>query len=273
MSKTQKIKKISAKAIKSKEKKRKHQKKCKLKSEIKIFLTILLVSLIFIVLSFTVLFKIENISINGCDIYNHKKIIDESGIKIGSNLLLCNKSNVVKNIVNNFPYVEEVKVLKKLPSSVELNIKIGTADFAIENNGEYFYISERGKILEKSGIRPQNLLVIRGVTLNNYSQCAQIEFKNSDVKKIIQEIKENIQNNNLDKIDTIDLSDLNKIILVYDNRINLLMGNLEKFEYKIITAKEILENKINNSEKGNLNLSELEKDNKSYFIPEQMGNS
>ncbi len=247
--------------------KKKVNRRVKVNPEIKVYCLIALVSVIFIELSFTVFFKIENVKVNKCDMYTQQEIIDGSGIKRGSNLLLLSKNDAAENILNNFAYIEDVKITKKLPSSIEINVKPGAAVFAVEKSGEYFYISEKGRVLEKSYETPENLLVIRGVNIGNCNECSQIQYLNPEQEKAIKEIRENIKKHNLDKVDSIDLSDLSEITLNYDKRIDILIGKIDKCDYKIITAREILGNKLSENEEGKLNVTELDKDNRSYFTP------
>ena len=46
-----------------------------------------------------------------------------------------------------------------------------------------------------------------------------------------------------------------------------MIGTEQDLHYKIVTAKEIISNKINRFEKGELNLRNLSRENKSYFTP------
>ena len=72
----------------------------------------------------------------------------------------------------------------------------------------------------------------------------------------------------IEKIKLIDFSDPLNIIINYDNRINMKMGTFEKVDYKFRTAKELINNKISDLEKGDLDLSKLSNGNRSYFNPD-----
>jgi hypothetical protein len=57
-------------------------------------------------------------------------------------------------------------------------------------------------------------------------------------------------------------------VINYDNRLKIEIGADEDLNYKVITAKEIIMNKIGSSEKGTLDLKNLKKENRSYFTSE-----
>ena len=82
--------------------------------------------------------------------------------------------------------------------------------------------------------------------------------------KIIDAFK----SNELNFLNEIDASNLNDVKIVYDHRIKILIGSEEDLSYKLLTAKEIIMNKISASEKGTLNLKTLKKENRSYFTSE-----
>ena len=49
------------------------------------------------------------------------------------------------------------------------------------------------------------------------------------------------------------------------NRINILIGNLNELDYKIKTAAEIINNRLSKDESGELDLSMLDQGDTSYF--------
>lgn len=264
---TTEIKKLKKRKIKQKK-----RKKYKLKPEIKLYIFIILFSIIFVTASFTVLFKIDNIYVTGCDRYDSQEIIKLSGIEKGSNLLLCNVSKAKDRIYNSLPYAEKIKIDKRFPSVLEIKIESGEPNVAIDTNDFYLLISKNGKILEKVYEQPQNILILKGVDLESYNECDKVEYKNENIKNLLSEIYKSIEKNSMIGIDKIDISDLNNITFLFDNRINILIGNTENLDYKIVTSKEIIENKLSKFDNGTLDVSNVNEANKSYFLPNKIQN-
>lgn len=248
-------------------KKKKLRKKHKIKIDIALYLFLILISFLFIASAFTLFFKIENIYVTGNCKYDSQGIINLSDINIGSNLLLCDKSKAREKIYNNLPCVDSVDIRKKLPASIEINIKMADKSFAINLQDQFFVIGSNQRILEKVEDKPENILIIKGIELLSYNEGEYIQYKDREIKSILDKITEAVDSNNFIGVTLIDISNLNKIDITYENRVDINIGNIDDIDYKILTSKEILENKITKLEKGLLNVSSIKCDNKSYFTP------
>lgn len=247
--------------------KKKIKKKRRMKLDIILYLFLVIFSLLFITAAFTLFFKIDNIYVVGYDEYDTQNIINLSGIKRGSNLLLFDKSAAQKIIHKSLPYAEHVEIKKKLPSSIEINIKKAEKSFSVNSQDQFLIISSCGRILEETEDVHENILIIKGMELLSYNIGDYIQYKNLQVENTLNKIKESINSINFLGVTLIDVSNLNEIILNYENRVDIKIGNSDDIAYKILTAKEILESKIGKLEKGTLNVSGIKYDNKSYFTP------
>ena len=74
--------------------------------------------------------------------------------------------------------------------------------------------------------------------------------------------------NNLNKVTGINFNSGYNLIVGYDNRVEIDFGFYENMDYKIRTAAEIINNKLGAKEAGVLDLSEVSKENRSYFTSE-----
>ena len=283
--KIEEIKDITKNTDKRKKKKKKIKKKRKLKPEVKIYTIILFISFLFVFISFTFLFKIKNIYIygceNGCEKYSQQEIIDSGGIKLGKNLLLLDKDKAAQNITKSFAYIEKTEISKKLPSSIEINIKLETPDFFIENdiNSKYFLISLNGSVLEISSKEFDNFPKVKGLSLNNINDLNNLEhidkkfvisYKNEQEKQVLEEIKNSSRDIFKDKIKVIDIENKDNINLNYENKIKIIIGDIKNINYKMQTAKEIISTKLCEEDKGTLDVSLAEVEGKSYFKPNKM---
>ncbi len=216
------------------------------------------------------LFKIDFIEVNGQSIYSREEIIESSGIKSGENLFLCNLSLAEKKIDSANPFIDNVKIKRKIPNKIIIQADGAEAGFAFRNqDNNIFIVSKRNKIIEQTEDIPENVLEIRGAELESYNIGDRIVYKNQAIKNIVDEIIEVTMEDNL-TIDKIDITDITGISFRYDHRIKVFLGMPDDFDYKIATAKEILENKINEQERGKLDVSSIKNGGKSVFSPDYM---
>lgn len=247
----------------------KKRKKYRLKPEVKLYVLMVIVSVLFIVVSFTVLFKIRNVSVHNCEKYSEQEIIDVSGIQKDSNLLLLNKNEIKKNIYDKFSYIRNVDIIKKLPDSVEMYISLEVPDFFIEYNEEYFLISQSGKVLEKSESEFTDFLKVNGLDLCDLEENKVVTYKNEENKNLFKQTKEAAEKIFENSIYSIDMSNLNKISVNYKNKISIIVGDTNEINYKLLTAKGIIDDKLEEKTTGKLDVSMVAADNTSYFTPIQ----
>ncbi|MBQ3929127.1 MAG: FtsQ-type POTRA domain-containing protein, partial [Clostridia bacterium] len=107
----------------------------KLKTILFYIVTLVVLLSICFVLSLTVFFKIDDILVEGETRYQADDIIASCMIEKGDNLLLCNTSAGEKNIVDQFPYIEKVKMDKKLFNKIIINVTEAVPTSIIESGG------------------------------------------------------------------------------------------------------------------------------------------
>lgn len=233
-----------------------------------------LISFLFLVLivgtflSLTVLFKIENISVTGYTNYESNEIINCSLISKGTNLFCLNTRKSAENIKKSLPYIEEVQIMKKIPSDVTIKVTQSKPSWAIENEGEYVLINNQQKVLEISSDLPDSsLCIIKGTDLNVFNPGENLVFKDQQVGNVLTTLMNLFSKYNIGA-NEICMSDFSKITFSYENRINVIIGIPEKLDYKIKTAVHILKENIKEQEHGTLDLSLVLENEHSYFTPE-----
>ena len=234
-----------------------------------LFSCFVVLSTVFTGLTFVFLevFKINNIYVEGNTKYDDKEIIKSSGISIEDNLCFANASKAEEEIYRAFPYVETVKIKKKLLKTIKINVEISEPQFAVKMEDGYLIISKSGKILERSEELPTELVGINGANFSPDEDGVKLIYENSALLEALNKSLNAFKENYLYGIKEIDVSDFEHITVNYDNRITIIIGKYEDIPYKILTAREILNNKIGSSEKGTLDLRSLKNNNRSYFTP------
>ena len=120
----------------------------KLKKVLLAVLTVVVLLTICTILSFTVFFKIDDITVEGKTRYEYNDIISASEIKLGDNLLLCNTSPGAEKIKNKFPYIEGVEIEKHLFNKINIKVTEAKPTSIIESDGKYIVLGKSGKVIE-----------------------------------------------------------------------------------------------------------------------------
>ncbi|MDR0903928.1 MAG: FtsQ-type POTRA domain-containing protein [Ruminococcus sp.] len=228
--------------------------------------------IIFAVLSFTLLFPVKTVKITGSSVYSPADINTAAGLKDGQQILTAPADSIKNVILDSFIYIDEVNVKKKFPDTIEIEVVPSKpiANITVANEDEtesYLYISGGGKILEISDVPKRNVpiltgvkfspAVVPGVTVDLNAKLTDLtaeQIADIEAAAFILDVADEIKSASLEKIDYIDISDPGNIKIMYDNRINMQMGGLSDFAYKLSFLKEIIDTKIGPNTSGRLSM-------------------
>ena len=130
------------------------------KALINVSLIILIITAITLFL-LSPIFSIENISIKNNEKLSQEEIISLSQIEKGTNLFKIRNAEIKNNIKEN-AYVDEVKVNRILPNTIEITVTERQVAYLLEYGSSYAYIDEQGYILEISSANITDKIKIRG---------------------------------------------------------------------------------------------------------------
>ena len=181
-----------------------------------------------------------NVKIENNKILTEAEIKDLSTINIGQNIYSINKKDIINSIKNN-SYVENVKIKRKLPNAIEIQIEERTPKYQLKSDSQYIYIDEQGYILEVNS-NAKDLTTIVGYqttdfTIGNKIEESDIE-KINNIPQIIQELE---KNNLLNELTSIDIKDKNYYIVNFENLHKVAhLGNMTSLNEKMNFVKEIM---------------------------------
>ena len=217
--KQDKTKKNTNKNIKKTVKKRPQKKKKNMQRRKRIItvisLIIILLSILVLIL-FSGLFNIKKITVINNSKITTEEIIKNSTLAVGNNMFKTLNTTIRENIKKN-PYIEDVKITKKLDGEIILDIKERTPTYMLQRENDYVYINNQGYILEISQT-PLDLPIIRGNKTQELTPGGRLEV--DDLKKLdtVIQIMEAAKSNGINEIiTTIDISDGNNFILEIPN--------------------------------------------------------
>lgn len=246
--KKKKIKKEPKKLTKKQELSKKKRKKIFRVIKILMLLGIIIGGVIYAMLS--PIFNIKNITVTGNSKISSETIISLSGLSIDQNIFNF-WSNDIKEAVKQNAYIDTVEVKRKLPDSIEINVKERIATYMITLGNAYVYINNQGYILEITSKKLEVPLLI------GYNTAAEeiVEgnrLNETDLEKLndILKIMEAASSSNSDigsLITQIDISDGNNYILsMPEEKKTIYLGDTTNLSTKILWIDKFLDEEKKN---------------------------
>lgn len=202
------------------------------------------------VLSLTVFFKIQEIQVMGVDRYEPDDIIAVSGIQKEDNLLRIPAAQVEEDILAAFPYIESVKVARRFPPRVELQV-IQCIPYAAALDGDTLaLITREGKLLETGGLGelylPPEIPVIQGLELAGFAPGTLLGGEehpdNQERLRMLEYLFNAAEQIGFGPITNVDVSDRLNMKMVYEARLVLELGSEADMEYKLTFLQEVIGN-------------------------------
>lgn len=196
-----------------KKKPQKKKKDKKIRRRIITATSIIVITLgILVLILFSGLFSIKKITVINNSKITTEEIIKNSSLVVGNNMFKTLSTTIRENIKTN-PYIEDVKITKRLDGEVILDIKERTPTYMLQRENDYVYINNQGYILEISQT-PLDVPIIRGNKTQELIPGGRLEVE--DLKKLdtVIQIMEAAKSNGIKEIiTTIDITDVNNFIL------------------------------------------------------------
>ena len=244
----------------------------RLRLVLKYFTIFCIVAAVGVTLSFTVFFKIENVEIEGSTRYTYEEIKECSNIKVNKNLFLLNKRKSKEEIEKHLPFVEVLSIERILPNRVIIRVKEAEKAVCYDLDDCYVFANKENRVIEIRGksedeVDFDNAVQIIGVKLKKADLGQNLIFSDNEISENLHQIFDTLEKNGLHEVSMVDMSDAKHVQAQYNKKIDIQLGTLEKLDYKIKTASEIINNKLSTESEGILDVSMLDQGNKSYFRP------
>ena len=102
-----------------------------------------------ILAAMTVFFRVGSIVVTGQKRYTAEEIQAASGVELGSNMYLLNKFDVVRAITGELPYIEDIRINRKLPDTLLIEVRESGRPFALVQDGSAWLVSAGGKLVDQ----------------------------------------------------------------------------------------------------------------------------
>lgn len=189
------------------------------------------------------IFNIKDIKV----LYNSQvptdTIISLSELKTQENIFKFYSRKVVDKIKEN-PYIENIKIHRKIPSTVEIEVEERKAQFSVDYMEKYVYINNQGYLLEISE-DSQGLPIVQGITTKEEEVEPGKRLNNEDLTRLEDVIKIiNLANKNglEGKVTSIDISHKNEYsIYIKEEKKKIHLGETTNLNNKMLYIIAIME--------------------------------
>lgn len=230
------------KELTKQERKRKKRNR-RIKFFLKLILFIGLISGAIIFALTSPIFSIKNINVINNSEVASDTVISLSGLKQEENIFRFYKGSVVNKIKEN-SYIENVKIRRKFPNTIEIEVEERVAKYSVDYMGKYAYINTQGYILEISE-DSRGLPIIQGITTKEEEVVPGNRLNNEDLSRLEDAIKimNSASENGLDrKVTSIDISDKDEYsIYLEEEKKKVHLGDVTNLSNKMLYVVAIME--------------------------------
>lgn len=205
-------------------------------------LSVLLITVVLCAM-YSPLFNIKTIEVEGNQLVSKNEIISLSKIQIEENTFTLSKKKVREQVKEN-AYIEDVKMIRRLPSTIVLQIEERKLAYLLEYAGSYVYVDKQGYLLEINSEKLQLPILQGAVTetvdfVEGKRLCKEDLVKLSTVFKIMELAKTNEMEELVTRIDIEDEKNFKIIMETKEKTVHL--GEDSNLNTKMLTVKAILE--------------------------------
>ncbi|MBR4990242.1 MAG: FtsQ-type POTRA domain-containing protein [Oscillospiraceae bacterium] len=215
-----------------------------------------------LVLGMSVFFKVKTVTVAGAETYSAWAIREASGISEGDNLLTFSKAKASAKIQASLAYVDDVRIGIKLPDTVIIYIEEMDVAYAIESTqGDWWLINSGGRVVEQiTSVEAKNHTQVLGVMLEDPQPGSNAVAANAvpqetlesgepvpitvsgeqRLSSCLQILKALETNDIVGQAASVDVSDLEDVMLWYGSQYEVLLGNTADMEYKIACMNDAI---------------------------------
>lgn len=246
---------------------KKRKKRNKLRKILVWICVILFVAAVAVVLSLTVFFHINNVTVKGNEKYTTEEILAQCTIDKGENLFMADTDSAAERLEQTLPYIYDAQIKRKLPDTIEIKITDAKAEYSIKNKDKtYILLDDNFKVLELNAEKAQGIRISKA-EIKTAVAGTKIEFKNTDVGECLETLALAVKENDFDEITSIYSNNISDNYVVYDGRIKFKLGNCDDVQKKIYQGLAACEqlNESSPNVKGTMTISG---DKSIYFTEE-----
>ena len=183
----------------------------------------------------------------GSSYYSSEEIVRVSGVETGDSLVLVSKKNTKESIEKLLPYIGNVKVQRRYPSTLRLVVEDTSAVYALDAGGGYTILDDEYKVLGVTEKIPLGAAKIVGISMVNAEMGTIAEFTDEAYKSRLDTIREKCENAGITDITKIHIENIANVSITIDGRFTCILGTLTQLEEKLSMAAKTIEAELENN--------------------------
>ncbi len=204
-------------------------------------LVVVLTFAIVVTLSMTVFFNIKAFRLTGDQICGEEELLEKIGVSLGDNMMRLNLEELEQAAEENLLDAESVTLKRQFPSTLVIDIRAAVPAYNVRYEDGTLIVSRNNKILKNSMDPMDGLISIIGYAPSETTPGKHLAAQEERHDKILAAFQELIQDTSLAvPIVSVNMTDLNDIIVNFDDRIEFDMGNWSEIPYKISFAEQVI---------------------------------
>ncbi len=224
-----------------------------------------------VILSVTVLFNITEVTVKRGDNipYTDEEIMLACGIEPGDNLFAIDAEQASLDVTTGLPYIEVCKITRKLPSTLELDVRAAIPLGSITTtDGVFIILSASGRALAYAeSYAGQPVASLNGMSVEFKGIGEPVEIADPSQLDVAAELVVGYSLYGL-TLDSITFERSGWVSAGYDGRVKINIGVPADLSQKVqVSASMIAEGKIARNESGILDLSV---ENRAVFTPDYL---
>ncbi len=215
-------------------------------------------ALVLYLLSAFVFFRIDKIEVIGVKdadgnilpastYYTEEEIIRVSGVETGDSLVRVSKSAVRDSIEKLLPYIGNVKVQRRYPSTLRLVTEDTHAVYGADAGGGLTLLDENYKVLGVSEKRPKGCMKITGLSFESAETGGTAVFTDEAYKARIKSIVDACNDAGIENITKLDLSNIANVRIVINSRVTIILGTIIDLDEKLSMGLRTMEAELQNA--------------------------
>ncbi|MGI5959320.1 MAG: cell division protein FtsQ/DivIB [Massiliimalia sp.] len=227
-----------------------HRRRRKKNYTLYYLLVFILILITGVTLSITVFFNTERIVVVGNDNHSPEEILSYTEADLGDNLFRMNLTQMERNIMDQTVDLDDVKVSRKLPKTLMIEVTPAQASVAAYNGENYDIISSGGRIIHQTDDLTdyEGVFLLSGVDFSDVEVGEFIE-DNSDYENM-QKVLYEMEKRGLLEVNAMEVSTGREIKLSYQNKITIYLGSVLDLDYKLDLVDQLIEERISPGEEG-----------------------
>lgn len=201
---------------------------------------ILILGILYALIFYTPIFKVQSISVTGNSVVSEQEVIDASAILPGQHMLKLNRNKIQQNI-EKIAYISTATLEYKWPNRVNLAVTEGNVVANIKCPDGYAAVDHNNKVLEVNS-QPKSFPIIEGISVQKNVVGEKIAIDETDKFDIILLYVELLSKRNLlDQFKSFKMEGYS-LRAEMKTGIKVVFGSREDADYKISALMESIKN-------------------------------